>query len=149
MEQALKELFWLQVFVVASMALVIISIIINIIKKTTDIGNRDVRAVLCFVTCSALALFLIYFVTLHYPDFLAYYEYNHDLAEETIGVIDRIESGGGQHLYFIIDNTKYTMARDNPPPYDPYIREGDVVKIRFGEQSMYIFDIYELNVPPD
>ena len=50
-----------------------------------------------FIICSVLASFWVYFFILLYPDFLAYYEYNHDLAEETIGVIDKIESGGGQH----------------------------------------------------
>ena len=83
-----------------------------------------------------------------YPISLAYYEYNHDFAEEKIGVIDGIEQDGKDRLCLNIDNTEYTMVYSSVKHSiieDRDIDKGDTVKIKFGVRSKYIFDIYELN----
>ncbi len=86
-----------------------------------------------------------------YPISLAYYEYNHDFAEEKIGVIDSIEQDSKDRIKLIIGSTEYTMVYSSVSPafiIGKDFDEGDTVKIKFGVESKYIFDIYKLNTIP-
>ena len=83
-----------------------------------------------------------------YPISLAYYEYNHNLTEEKVGVIDSIEQNVKDRIYLIIDNAEYTLVDSSESPaviIGRDIDEGDAVKFKFGVKSKYIFEIYELN----
>ena len=119
-------------------------------KNTKKIENKKMKTVLRFSIGSVLICFWIWFfvcVNL-YPISLAYYEYNHDFAEEKIGVIDGIKQDGKDRIYLNIDNEEYTMVDSSVSPafiIGKDIDEGDTVKIKFGVRSKYIFDIYELN----
>jgi len=115
-------------------------------KNTKNIENKKMKTVLRFSIGSVLVcLWAWHFVYMNlYPISLAYYEYNHDFAEEKIGVIDRIEQDVKDRMNLIIDNTEYTMVYSSVSPaviIGRDIDEGDTVKIKVGVRSKYIFDI--------
>lgn len=86
-----------------------------------------------------------------YPISLACFEYDHDIVEEKIGVINNIEYDVKDRMNLIIDNTEYTMVYSSVSTDDIIgrdIDEGDTVKIKFGTKSKYIFDIYRSNTSP-
>ena len=140
-------------FVAVFSALWILSAVYATFKNTKNIKNKKMKTVLRSSISSILICFWIWFfvyVNL-YPISLAYYEYNHDFAEEKIGVIDDIEQDGKDRMNLIIDNTEYTMVHSSVSPaviIGKDIDEGDTVKIKFGVRSKYIFDIYGLNTKP-
>ena len=108
-------------------------------KKKKIIIHIGISGVLVF-------LWVWYFVyTNLYPSSLAYYEYNHSIVEEKIGIVESIEQNGKDRINIIIDNTEYTMVHSSVNPaviigWD--IDEGDTVKFKFGVKSKFIFDIY-------
>ena len=122
-------------------------------KKTKNIENKKIKTGLRFgISGVLICLWTWHFVYMNlYPISLAYYEYNHDFAEEKIGVLDSIEHDGKDRIYLIIDNTEYTMVYSSVSPaviIGRDIDEGDTVKFKFGVRSKYIFDIYESNTSP-
>ena len=140
-------------FVAAFSGLWCLLVIYGTFKKTKNVPNKKKKAVLRFgISGALLCLWAWLFVyTNLYPISLAYYEYNHDFAEEKIGVIDGIEQDGKDRIYLNIDNAEYTMVYSSVSPafiIGKDIDEGDTVKIKFGVRSKYIFDIYELNTRP-
>ena len=122
-------------------------------KKTKNIENKKIKTVLRFGISGVLVfLWAWHFMYMNlYPISLAYYEYNHDIVEEEIGIIESIEQNGKDRINIIIDNTEYTMVHSSVNPaviIGRDIDKGDTVKIVFGETSKYIFDIYESNASP-
>ena len=82
-----------------------------------------------------------------FPISLAYYEYNHNLVEEKTGVVESIEQDGKDRINIIIDDTEYTIVHSSVNPVfiiGGDIDKGDNVKIIFGVNSKFIFDIMEL-----
>ena len=150
MYELIKSSLSTYAFVAAVFGLWSLLVIYGMFKKTKDMENKKIKTVLRFGISGVLVcLWAGHFVCMNlYPISLAYYEYNHDFAEEKIGVIDGIEQDGKDRINLIIDNTEYTMVysslnSDNIISRD--IDEGDTVKIEFGVKSKYIFDICEFN----
>lgn len=122
-----------------------------VIKKTTNMGNQKLKIALRSVICSVIAIFWLYvFIYMNmYPRSLAYYEYKNDVADETTGTISDITYVNKEIIHIRINNTNYTMAYSSKKPYKGIgtdIDEGDTVKIKFGVNSKYIFDIYESDI---
>jgi hypothetical protein len=115
-----------------------------------DIENKKIKTVLRFGISGALVCLWAWFFVYKnfYPISLAYYEYNHNLVEEKIGVIERIEQNGKDRISISIDNTEYTVVHSSVNPLfviGKDIDEGDTVKIEYGEKSRYVFDIHEIS----
>ena len=122
-------------------------------KKTKNIESKNIKTVLRFgISVVLVCLWAWHFVYINlYPISLAYYEYNYDFVEETIGVIDTMEQNAKDRIYLSIDNTEYTMVYSSVSPDNIIgkdIDKGDAVKIKFGVRSKYIFDICEFNISP-
>ena len=149
MYELIKSSLQSYAFVAAFTGLCVLSVVYATFKNTKNIENKKLKTILRFSISSVLICFWTWFflcVNL-YPISLAYYEYNHNFAEEKIGVIDSIEQEGKDRIYLIIDNAEYTMVDSSVSPaviIGRDIDEGDTVKIKFGVRSKYIFDIYEL-----
>ena len=153
MYELIKSSFQAYAFAAVFSGLWILLVVYGMFKKTKKIENKKIKTVLRFGISGVLVcLWAWHFVYINlYPISLAYYEYNHDFAEEKIGVIDGIEQDGKDRMNLIIDNTEYTMVHSSVSPaviIGKDIDEGDTVKIKFGVRSKYIFDIYELNTNP-
>lgn len=154
MYELIKSSLSTYAFVAAFSGLWSLLVIYEIFKKTKDSENKKIKAVLRFgISGVLLCLWAGYFVYMNlYPISLAYYEYNHDFAEEKIGVIDDIKQDGKDRMKLIIGNKEYTTVYSSVRPaviIGKDINEGDTVKIKFGKKSKYIFDIYELNTEPN
>ena len=153
MYELIKDSLQAYSFVAVFSALWILFAVYATIKNTKNIENKKLKTVLRSSISSILICFWIWFfvyVNL-YPISLAYYEYNHDFAEEKIGVIDSIEQDGKDRIKLIIGSTEYTMVYSSVSPafiIGKDFDEGDTVKIKFGVESKYIFDIYKLNTIP-
>ena len=124
----------------------ILLVILGTFKKTKNIEIKKIKTVLRFgISGSLVCLWAWHFVYINlYPISLAYYEYNHDIVEEKTGVINSIEQDGKDRMNLIIDDAEYTMVYSSAKPnviIGRDIDEGDTVKIKFGEKSMYIFEI--------
>ena len=79
-----------------------------------------------------------------YPISLAYYEYNHNIVEEKIGVIESIEQNVNDRMYITIGDTDYTVVYSNAVYFEYFgndVVEGTKVRIQFGTKSKIIFDI--------
>ena len=109
---------------------------------TKKVENKKLKIIIrVSVSCILLCLWLWCFVWANiYPLSLAVYEYNNSLTDEVTGVIEKVEQDTKDRMYFVVNNTKYTMVYSSTVSFDDFA-EGDVVKIKFGEGSRYIFDI--------
>ncbi len=118
-------------------------------KRTKNMESKKIKTALRFGVNGVLVCFWLWFfiyVNL-LPISLAYYEYNHDLAEEKTGVIESIEQDTKDRIYIIIDNTEYVMVHSSSSPaviIGRDIDEGDTVKVKFGERSKFIFEIFRI-----
>ena len=153
MDELIKSSLLTYAFVAVFSGLWILLAIYGTFKSSKSIESKKMKTVLRFGISGVLVcLWAVHFVYMNlYPISLAYYEYNHDFAEEKIGVIDGIEQDGKDRIYLNIDNAEYTMVDSSVSPafiIGKDIDEGDTVKIKFGVRSKYIFDIYELNTRP-
>ncbi len=147
MYELIKSSLSTYAFVAAVFGLWSLLVIYGMFKKTKDIENKKIKTVLRFGISGVLVcLWAWHFVYINlYPISLAYYEYNHDFAEEKTGVIDGIEQDGKDRIYLTIDNEEYTMVDSSVSPafiIGKDFDEGDTVNIKFGVRSKYIFDIY-------
>ena len=121
-----------------------------IFKKTKNTENKTVKRLLRIGVNGVLVCFWMWFfiyVNL-FPISLAYYEYNQDIAKEKTGIIKSIEQDGKDRIYLIIDDTEYTIVDSSvDPAFDSGkdIKEGDTVSFKYGVNSKFIFDIYELD----
>lgn len=150
MYELIKSSFWTYASVAAFSGFLFLSIIFGTFKNTRKIESKKKRTVLRFAISSVLVcLWAWHFIYMNlYPISLAYYEYNHDFAEEKIGVIDGIEQDGKDRIYLNINNVEYTMVDSSVIPaviIGRDIDEGDTVKIKCGVRSKYIFDICKSN----
>lgn len=153
MYELIKSSLSTYVFVAVFSGLWCFLVIFGTFKNTKNLESKKIKTVLRFGISGVLVcLWVWHFVYMNlYPISLAYYEYNHDFAEEKIGVLDSIEHDGKDRIYLIIDNTEYTMVYSSVSPaviIGRDIDEGDTVKFKFGVRSKYIFDIYESNTSP-
>ena len=128
------------------------SVIFGTFKKTKSLTQK-IRTVIRFGVSGALVCFWAwFFVYINlYSISLAYYEYNHDYAEEKIGVIDSAERDGKDRMKIVIDGKEYIMVYSSIDPFlinGRDIDKGDIVKIIYGVKSKYIFDICEFNISP-
>ena len=132
----------------AFMGWFVLSFIYGTFKKTRTIESKKIRTALRIGVSTALTCFWLWFdvfVNL-YPISLAYYEYNNNLVEEKIGILDNMEIDGKDRMRLILDGTEYTVVYSSIEPYvvvGKDIKEGDTVEIKFGERSKYIFEIRE------
>lgn len=125
------------------------TIIYGTFKKTKDIKSKKKKTVLRFgVNGVLVCLWMWFFIYVNlFPISLAYYEYNHNIVEEKIGIIESIEQNGKDRINIIIDNTEYTMVHSSVNPVVVIGRDidkGDTVKVIFGVKSKFIFDIEHL-----
>lgn len=124
-------------------------IVFGIFKKTKNIESKKKKALIRFIVNGVLVCFWIWFFIYMnlFPISLAYYEYNHNLVEEKTGVVESIEQDGKDRINIIIDDTEYTIVHSSVNPVfiiGGDIDKGDNVKIIFGVNSKFIFDIMEL-----
>ena len=150
MYELIKSSFLTYASVAAFTGLWVLLAVYGIFKNTKNIKNIKMKTILRFSISSVLICFWMWlFVCVNlYPISLAYYEYNHDFAEEKIGVIDGIEQDGKDRIYLNINNVEYTMVDSSVIPaviIGRDIGEGDTVKIKYGVRSKYIFDICKSN----
>lgn len=137
-------------FVAAFTGLMLLSIISVTFKNTKNINNKKIKTVLRVGISSVLiCLWAWHFIYVNlYPISLACYEYNHNIVEEKIGVINSIEQDGKDRIDLIIDNTEYRLVHSSTDPaviIGKDIAEGDTVRVTFGAKSKYVFDIYKSN----
>ena len=129
---------------------VLLSIIYTIFDKTKGIeSNKKKRCVRFSISGAFVGLWIWYFVYVNlFPISMAYYEYNHNVCDEKIGVIESIERSEKDRIDITIDGTEYAMVYSSENPIiivGKDIGEGDTVKFVFGVKSRYIFDMYRLN----
>ena len=129
---------------------VLLSIIHTIFDKTKGIeSNKKKRCVRFSISGAFVGLWIWYFVYVNlFPISMAYYEYNHNVCDEKIGVIESIERSEKDRIDITIDGTEYAMVYSSENPIiivGKDIGEGDTVKFVFGVKSRYIFDMYRLN----
>jgi hypothetical protein len=137
-------------FVMVFVCLLVSEVVYGVFKKTKNIDSKKIKTVLRFGISGALVCLWAWFFVYKnfYPISLAYYEYNHNLVEEKIGVIERIEQNGKDRISISIDNTEYTVVHSSVNPLfviGKDIDEGDTVKIEYGEKSRFVFDIHEIS----
>lgn len=128
--------------------ILLISIIIKVFKDTKHFENKKKKTLMRFIVNGLLVCFWIwFFVYLNLlPISLAYYEYKNNVVQETTGVVEYIEQNGKDRINIIIDDTEYTIVHSSVHPViipGRDIDKGDVVKIKFGINSKYIFDILQ------
>ena len=149
----IKESFWTYFFLAIFTGLWFLYVGFGIINKIRKMENRIMPRGLCAIMCCALSclwFFLFVYGNL-YPISLAYYEYKNDKTEEAIGVVERIQQTEKDIICLNIDGNEYTIVHDSTNPYVRIgidVSKGDVVHIVYGENSKYIFDIYELKDLP-
>ena len=128
--------------------LVLILSIHGTFKKTKKMENKRIKKVVRLGLITVLVcLWSLFTYWQLYPYALSNYEYDNNLTEEYIGVVDSIEKKDKETVYVIIDGTKYKMSHSTAKPVFKIGRdfdEGETVKIVYGRKSMYIFDIYEI-----
>lgn len=137
-------------FVMVFVCLLVSEVVYGVFKKTKNVDSKKIKTVLRFGISGALVCLWAWFFVYKnfYPISLAYYEYNHNLVEEKIGVIERIEQNGKDRISISIDNTEYTVVHSSVNPLfviGKDIDEGDTVKIEYGEKSRFVFDIHEIS----
>ena len=128
--------------------ILLISIIIKVFKDTKHFENKKKKTLMRFIVNGLLVCFWIwFFVYLNLlPISLAYYEYKNNVVQETTGVVEYIEQNGKDRINIIIDDTEYTIVHSSVHPViipGRDIDKGDIVKIKFGTNSKYIFDILQ------
>lgn len=128
--------------------ILLISIIIKVFKDTKHFENKKKKTLMRFIVNGLLVCFWIwFFVYLNLlPISLAYYEYKNNVVQETTGVVEYIEQNGKDRINIIIDDTEYTIVHSSVHPViipGRDIDKGDIVKIKFGINSKYIFDILQ------
>ena len=146
MYELIKSSFQAYAFAAVFSGLWILLVVYGMFKKTKKIENKKIKTILRFgISGAIVGLWLWHFVyTNLYPISLAYYEYNHNIVEEKIGVINSIEQESKDRINIIIDDTEYTMVHSSESPFvviGKDIDEEDVVVITFGENSKYIFEV--------
>lgn len=117
-------------------------------RKTKKMDRTRLKALLRIGVSSVLICiwtfgFVLY---LQYPISLAFYEYKNNCIEEKIGVVESIKGERNDRVLLIIDDIKYTAIYNGKQPFipiGPEIDKGDVVKIKFGKKSKFIFEICE------
>ena len=144
MYELIKDNLWAYILTTVLTGAWIVLTICGILSRCTT--NNKPKAILRFCLCGVLTcLWGWYFIYVNlYPISLAYYEINHELTEEKIGVVDVVEQSGKDRVHLIIDDIEYTMVYSSARPYfivGVDIKDGDTVKIKFGTSSKYIFDI--------
>ena len=150
MEELIKQSFLTYLFLALFLGIVFIELCFLAIKKAKIIPNFIIRIISCIVICCMFVFLWVYFFVYInlYPISLAYSEYNKDLTEESVGVVDNIEQEGKDRIHLIIDDEEYIMVYSSSNPFANIgtdIVNGDCVKFKYGEKSKYIFDIYEVN----
>lgn len=128
--------------------ILLISIIIKAFKDTKHFENKKKKTLMRFIVNGLLVCFWIWFFVYRnlFPISLAYYEYKNNVVQETTGVVEYIEQNGKDRINIIIDDTEYTIVHSSVHPViipGRDIDKGDVVKIKFGINSKYIFDILQ------
>ena len=145
MEELLKTSFGAYLGIALFLGIVGALLVYGAIENTKEMENKKIKFALRIAICSIVVCLWMCFVYMQLsPISLAYYEYNHDIVEEKTGVINSIEQDGKDRMNLIIDNAEYTMVYSSTEPnviIGRDIDEGDTVKIKFGEKSMYIFEI--------
>ena len=150
MYELIKSSLQAYAFAAVFSGLWILLVVYGTFKKTKNIENKKIKTVLRVGISSVLiCLWAWHFVYMNlYPISLAYYEYNHNIVEEKIGVINSIEQDGKDRIDLIIDNTEYRLVHSSTDPaviIGKDIAEGDAVRVTFGAKSKYVFDIYKSN----
>ena len=150
MEELLKTNFISYAFVTVFSAILFSSLVFGILKKTKKMENKKKKATINFIVSGVIICFwLWFFVYINlFPISLAYCEYNHNFVEEKIGVVENIERDGKDRINIIIDKEEYTIVYSSTNPdvsISSDIDKGDNVKIIFGVNSKFIFNITELS----
>ena len=149
----IKESFLLYLFLAVFTGFWFLYAGFGIAKKIGNIENQRIRNGLCVIVCSALSFLWVFFFVYKnlYPISLAHYEYQNDKTEEVIGVVEYIEQTEKDIICLSIDGVAYTIVHNSTKPYVRIgidVSKGDTVRIIYGENSKYIFDIYELKELP-
>lgn len=147
MEELLKQVFLSRFLAVIIITIWAISVLIGIIKKSQSFESRKkciiVRSIVCPLVMS-LWLVVGYFTA--YNHGLACYEYNNNITSEAAGVIDSIDHSKDT-TQIVVNGKKYKMVYSIDEPIVDFrkdIVEGDSVKFKYGKNSKFIFDIYEI-----
>lgn len=147
MEELLKQVFLSRFLAVIIITIWAISVLIGIIKKSQGFESRKkciiVRSIVCPLVMS-LWLVVGYFTA--YNHGLACYEYNNNITSEAAGVIDSIDHSKDT-TQIVVNGKKYKMVYSIDEPIVDFrkdIVEGDSVKFKYGKNSKFIFDIYEI-----
>lgn len=147
MEELLKQVFLSRFLAIIIITICSISILVGIIKKSQGFESRKkciiVRSVVCPLVI-AVWLVIAYFTA--YNHGLACYEYNNNITSELSGIIDNIEHSKDT-THIVISGKKYKMVHSIDKPIIDFrkdIVEGDSVKFKYGKNSKFIFDIYEI-----
>ncbi|MBR6502003.1 MAG: hypothetical protein IKT42_01020 [Clostridia bacterium] len=126
----------------------VLSSIWGVFVKTKQIESKKKKKILRIAISCVLVFVWLYFIVYRslYPISLAYYEYKNDLTNEKIGVIYNIEQLNQDRMKFVIDDTKYTIVYSWEKPLANIgkdIVNGDVVKIVYGKNSKFVFNMYK------
>ncbi len=153
MYELIKSYFLSYIFVAAFTGCALVSLIIGVFEKTKNIERKKIKTALRAGISGVLVClwaWLIVYLNL-YPVSLAYYEYNHDITEEKIGVVNDIEQHSKEYMYITIDNVEYRIIHSSANPVFVVgrdIGEGYTVKYKYGAKSKFIFDIHREKTSP-
>ena len=146
MEEILRINLLSYAFLTVFSAILFFQLVFGILKNTKRIENKKKKAVINSIGCGVIICFwLWFFVYINlFPISLAYCEYNNNLVEEKSGVIESVEYEGKDRIIVRIDDVKYTIVHSSVNPVVTVgkdIDTGDHVKIIFGVNSKFIFDV--------
>jgi len=149
MEELIRTNMISYVFLTAFTGGLLFYSIFGVFKNTENIESKRIKRIIRFIVNGILVCFWIWFfiyINL-FTISLAYYEYNHNLVGEKIGVVESLEQDGKDRIKIIIDDEEYTIVHSSVNPFviiGVDIDKGDNVKIVFGAYSKYIFDVMEV-----
>lgn len=145
MNDLLKEYLKYSLIVSAFLGVSCVWSMVPFFKRTKTVQSKKVRILIRVIVSVALACLWVWFCLCNaYPFALAYYEYNHGLSETRTGRIELVERNGKDCMVLQIDGTKYKMAYSSVSPafiWGSDFDEGDMVTIKAGEKSHYIFEL--------
>lgn len=146
MDELIKTNMISYLFVAVFTGICFSSIVFGIFKATKNIESKSKKVLIrCVVNGVLICFWIWFFICVNlFPISLAYYEYNHDLTEEKIGIIESIEQDGKDRIIIVINGEEYKIVDSSVRPVIVLGRDidkGDIVKFRFGETSKFIFDV--------
>ena len=149
METLLRNNFLFYLCAALFLAFCFWRLILALFKATKNVTYKQKKVFLrIFVIGILVCVWIFDFIVFLFPISLAFYEYKNNSIEEIVGVVDCIEQERNDRVVVVIEGMNYIAIHNTKQPFVPIgsnIDEGDTVKIRYGENSKFIFEISEIS----